>query len=89
MFQSPLRSLHYTWCKELPSGEVGWVDLPEDRCKRRIWGGERFGLPPSLPPEVLMGLLFEVTELDFELDVDSSSFLDETWVIPVSTWHCW
>lgn len=44
---------------------------------------------PSLPPELLMGLLFEVTELDFELEVDNSSFLDETWIIPVSTWHCW
>lgn len=38
---------------------------------------------PSLPPELLMGLLFEVTELDFELEVDNSSFLDETWIIPV------
>ncbi len=30
-----------------------------------------------------MRLLFEVTEVDFELSVDQSSFLDETWIIPV------
>lgn len=30
-----------------------------------------------------MRLLFEVTEVDFELSVEQSSFLDETWVIPV------
>ena len=34
--------------------------------------------------EVLMGILFEVTELDFQLQVECSAFLDETWVIPVS-----
>ena len=31
-----------------------------------------------------MSLLFEVTELDFKLNVENSSFLDETWTIPVS-----
>ncbi len=30
-----------------------------------------------------MELLFEVTALDFQLMVDHSSFLDESWVIPV------
>lgn len=30
-----------------------------------------------------MRLLFEVTEVDFELSVEQSSFLDETWVIPL------
>ena len=30
-----------------------------------------------------MSILFEVTEVDFELDVEDSSFLDETWIIPV------
>ena len=33
--------------------------------------------------ERLMELLFEVTALDFQLLVDHSSFLDESWVIPV------
>ena len=35
------------------------------------------------PAATLMRLLFEVTEVDFELSVEQSSFLDETWVIPV------
>ena len=30
-----------------------------------------------------MCLLFEVTEIDFQLLVDHSSFLDESWVVPV------
>ena len=32
---------------------------------------------------VLMQLLFQLTEVEFELSVEQSSFLDETWVIPV------
>lgn len=39
--------------------------------------------PNLLCAAILMKLLFEVTEVDFELLVDHSSFLDETWVIPV------
>ena len=31
----------------------------------------------------LMKLLFEVTELDFELSIDQSSFLDESWIVPI------
>ena len=31
-----------------------------------------------------MSVLFGVTELDFQLRVECSAFLDETWVIPVS-----
>ena len=30
-----------------------------------------------------MAILFNVTEIDFQLSLDSSSYLDETWVIPV------
>ena len=29
-----------------------------------------------------MGVLFEVTDVDFQLSVTHSSFLDETWVVP-------
>lgn len=38
---------------------------------------------PNCAAALLMKLLFEVTEVDFELSVELSSFLDETWVIPV------
>lgn len=31
-----------------------------------------------------MALLFELTELDFQLEVEKCSFLNETWTIPVS-----
>jgi hypothetical protein len=31
---------------------------------------------------ILMELLFQATEVDFELDYQSSGFLDETWIIP-------
>ena len=31
----------------------------------------------------LMQLLFRVTEVDFDLELDHCSFLDESWVIPV------
>lgn len=37
--------------------------------------------------ETLMALLFELTELDFELDEEKCSFLNETWTIPVFQ-HC-
>ena len=30
-----------------------------------------------------MSLLFEVTDLDFQLGIENSSFLDKTWTIPV------
>lgn len=33
--------------------------------------------------DLFMKLLFELTELDFQLNLDHSSFLDETWTIPV------
>lgn len=33
--------------------------------------------------ENLMEILFQTTELDFDLDHQKSSFLDETWVIPI------
>lgn len=33
--------------------------------------------------ETLMALLFELTELDFQLEVEKCSFLNETWTIPV------
>ena len=43
--------------------------------------------PPSLSlcSDLFMKLLFELTELDFQLNLDHSSFLDETWTIPVSS----
>lgn len=31
----------------------------------------------------LMQLLFQVTELNFDLDLDHSSFLDESWIVPI------
>ena len=31
-----------------------------------------------------MAILFGATELEFQLQLESSAFLDETWVIPVS-----
>ncbi len=31
----------------------------------------------------LMAVLFEVTNVDFQLTLSNSSFLDETWVLPV------
>jgi hypothetical protein len=31
-----------------------------------------------------MDLLFKVTEIDFELAYKNASFLDETWILPVS-----
>ncbi len=36
-----------------------------------------------LHTETLMAVLFEVTNIDFQLTVTNSSFLDETWVLPV------
>ena len=30
-----------------------------------------------------MQLLFQVTELNFDLDLDHSSFLDESWIVPI------
>ena len=62
------------------------VAASDQNCRVETGSGYIYHQTPLLT-EVLMALLFEATELDFELEVDNSSFLDETWVIPVSMWH--
>ncbi|CAI8039459.1 Peptidyl-tRNA hydrolase ICT1, mitochondrial, partial [Geodia barretti] len=77
--------LRIALCKKLIS--VPFQHLVKNSRLTSYWYQDSSIVASPTLRETLMSILFGATELDFQLQLESAAFLDETWVIPVFIPH--